>query len=68
MTLVDYFGILLSVVLVGRIVCALADLLIKIVRSPKKEEPTDWTALSPYPFVPEMIKTEEDRVKYLRNR
>lgn len=65
MTLVDTFGILLSFILVGGFLWALVDLLVKIVRQPKRSEPTDLTALSPYPLVPEMIKHEEDRAKHL---
>lgn len=64
MALVDFFGILLSLVLVGGFLWALVDLLVRIVRQPKRSEPTDLTALSPYPLVPEMIKSEEDRAKH----
>jgi hypothetical protein len=64
MTLVDYLGIFISVVLVGGLIWALVDLLIKIARRPKGTGPTDLTALSPYPLVPETIRSEKDRKKH----
>ena len=67
MAFVDYFGIFISVLLVGGLLWALIDLLWKIHRQPKKEGPVDLTRLSSYPFVPEMVKTEDPQARpYLR--
>jgi hypothetical protein len=46
MAFLDYFGIFISVVLVGGLLWALVDLLWKIHRQPKKEGPIDLTRLS----------------------
>jgi hypothetical protein len=63
MSFLDYFGIFVSAVLVGGLLWALVDLLWKIHRQPKKEGPVDLTRLSSYPFVPEMVETEDPQVR-----
>ena len=59
MTFLDYLGTFISVFLVGGLLWALTDLLLKIHRQPKKPGPVDLTRLSSYPLVPEMVKTED---------
>ena len=61
MTFGDYFGIFITVVLVGGFLWALADLLLRIHRQPKKSGPVDLTRLSSYPFVPEMVETKDQK-------
>lgn len=59
MNLADAFGILLSAFLVLGLILALIDMLIKISRQPKRKGPADWTTMSPYPLVPEMVKIKD---------
>ena len=62
MTFLDYFGMFISVVLVGGFLWALVDLLVRIHRQPKKAGPVDLTRLSSYPFVPEMAEVKDPQV------
>lgn len=61
MTFLDYFGILITVVLAGGMIWAVVDLMVKIHRQPKKSGPVDLTRLSPYPFVPELVDTKDPK-------
>jgi hypothetical protein len=59
MSIVEVFGMLMTAVLVLGLIWSLVDLLVKIHRQPKKKEPADLTALSPYPLVPEPIRRND---------
>lgn len=62
MSLLDAFGILLSAFLVVGFIWGLLDMLHKISRQPKRKASTDWTNLSPYPLVPEMVKIKDSPI------
>ncbi len=62
MILVEVFGILLSAFMVVGFIWGLIDMLLKISRQPKRKEPADWTNLSPYPLVPEMVKIKDSPI------
>jgi hypothetical protein len=44
-------------------VWALIDLMIKIAKQPKREEPIDLVGLSSYPFVPDVVRIDDRRYR-----
>jgi hypothetical protein len=59
MVFMDVLGMALTALLGIGLIGSLVDLLIKISRQPKKDEPADWTAMSPYPLVAQVVRTDE---------
>lgn len=61
MLFMDVVGMMLTAVLGIGLIGSLVELLVKISRQPKKEEPSDWTAMSSYPLVAQVVRTDEYR-------
>jgi hypothetical protein len=59
MLFMDVVGMMLTAVLGIGLIGSLVDLLVKISHQPKREEPSDWTAMSPYPLVAQVVRTDE---------
>ncbi len=68
MIVADALGVLVGAMLIIGFGWAILDLLIKILRQPKREGPIDLCSLSPYPLVPEPVKTSELPVERGRSR